>query len=142
MLLIEDVLIAARTIYGEARGEPYEGKKAIAHVLINRWERKDGQFGRDDTLATACLRHLQFTAWSESDPNFAAMFKVTADDPAFRASWRAVLEAIDEPDPTKGATHYHTIAKPSYASAWPPVWADKHVPSATIGHHLFYNDVP
>jgi hypothetical protein len=35
-ILLEDVLIGARTVFGEARGEPFEGQKAVAHVILNR----------------------------------------------------------------------------------------------------------
>ena len=34
MITREDVFLAAQTVYGEGRSEPYEGKKAIAHVLL------------------------------------------------------------------------------------------------------------
>ena len=141
-LLLEDVLIASRTVYGEARGEPKNGKLAVAHVLINRWKRTDGQFAKDDTLATTCLRHLQFSIWNAGDPNFVKIHQVQIDNDLFRECLRCVLEAIDEPDFTSGSTHYHTIAKPMFASDWPPVWAQGHVPVLTLGAHAFYNDIP
>jgi spore germination cell wall hydrolase CwlJ-like protein len=133
-LLIEDVLIAARTVWGEARGEPYLGKLAVAHVLLNRWRVTTGQFARDDTLATACLRHRQFSAWNAGDPNFTKLFDAGLDDASFRASLRAVIEALDTPDMTHGARHYHTRAVT-------PAWASGHTPSYQTGNHLFYNDV-
>ena len=57
LLSFEDVVIAGKTVYGEARGELWEGKLAVAYALVNRWRTTTGQFHRDDTLATACLRH-------------------------------------------------------------------------------------
>lgn len=135
LLTQEDLMIAARTVWGEARGEPYDGKLAVACVMVNRWRRVDGQFARDDTLASACLRHLQFSAWNAGDPNFAALQRVQVDDQVFRECLRAVLVAVDAvADPTVGAVHYH-------AKGVLPDWARGHRPSATIGGHLFYNDV-
>lgn len=139
-VLASEIDIAARTLWGEARGESYEGKKAVAHVLVNRWRTKSGQWSRDDTLASACLRHMQFSAWNEGDVNFPMLYQTGLHDPAFRDCLRAVTEALDEPDPTKGALHYHTMLSPGSA-VWPPVWAQGHVPVATIGRHVFYNTV-
>lgn len=134
-LLLEDVLIAARTVFGEARGEPYDGKKAVAHVLLNRWKSDSGQFSKDDTLATACLRHVQFSAWSATDPNLAVMVAVDLNDKRFRECLRAMLEAFDEPDLTDGATHYHRSTLSVY-------WSRGHEPVAEIGNHVFFNDIP
>ena len=35
--LLEDVLLCARTVWGEARSEDQVGRRAVAHVMINRW---------------------------------------------------------------------------------------------------------
>lgn len=134
-LILEDLTIAARTVWGEARGEDYQGQLAVAHVFINRWHTSKGQFRKDDTLATSCLRHAQFTAWTAGDPNFVKMMKVDFNDYHLRRCLIIVLEAIDaEFDPTKGALHYHT------RDILPP-WARGHVPCYETGRHLFYNDV-
>lgn len=131
---IEDLLIAARTVYGEARGEADEGKRAVAHVLVNRWRKKDGQFAKDDTLASTCLRHLQFSAWNAFDPNFGPIQDVGLSSQALRLCLRAVLDAIDKPDMTDGALHYHT-------KQISPSWAQGHQPCFEAGNHLFYNTV-
>ena len=131
MLSASDLDIAARTVWGEARGETFEGQRAVAHVLINRWRSNAGQFKKDDTLATACLRHQQFSIWTKDDLNFAKLHQVGWDDAHLRLSMRAVLEAIDEPDPLSGATHYHTVSISPY-------WAKGHEPIKRIGEHLFY----
>ena len=131
-ILLEDVLIGARTIFGEARGEPYEGMKAVAHVLINRWRFKQGD--RDHSVAAAALRWLQFSAWNENDPNRERLQAANLGDPKFRLALRAMLEAIDEKDMTLGARHYHT-------TAISPKWAQGKMPCVIIGAHAFYNDV-
>lgn len=145
MLILEDILIAARTVRGEAGGESYAGMKAVAHVLINRWKSTTGQWAKDDTLATTCLRHYQFTSWNKGDPNFERITTVGVELDNFRLCLRAVLEALDEKDfqdLTRGSRHYHTNDPPSPHAEWPPGWAKGHKPVYRVGNHVFYNDVP
>lgn len=130
---IEDLLIAARTVYGEARSEPYEGQKAVAHVLINRWRLKVGD--ADHSLASAALRWLQFSAWNENDPNRKILETVSWDNAALRLALRAVLEALVEPDFTLGARHYHTRAVS-------PSWSRGRQPDLVVGNHLFFRGIP
>jgi N-acetylmuramoyl-L-alanine amidase len=125
---IEDVLIAARTVFGEARGEPYEGQKAVAHVILNR-SRKEG------SVAAACLRPKQFSAWNVGDPTRERMVTVTTDDPKFRTAIRAFLEAVDEADFTQGCTHYATLV--TY-----PSWAKDRIPDLIIANHKFWRNIP
>lgn len=127
--LLEDLLIAARTILGEARGETYRGKKAVAHVLINRTNERIGD--RDHSLAATCLRWKQFSAWLESDPNRKILEEASLDDRDMRVCLRAILEALDEEDFTNGANHYHT-------RSIEPYWAEDVLPCFEEGHHLFY----
>ncbi len=47
---------AARTLYGEARGEPEEGRRAVAHVFVNRY--RDGRWG--GSLGEVCQWPAQF----------------------------------------------------------------------------------
>jgi spore germination cell wall hydrolase CwlJ-like protein len=134
---LEDVLIGARTIYGEGRGGSFDGMKAIGHVFVNRVNRTAGD--ADDDLASAALRHRQFSAWNEGDPNRAKMQAARLDDPVFRACLRAMLAALDEPDFTAGARHYMTVARRT--AGWPGSWGPKRAPCFAIDDHLFYNDV-
>lgn len=140
---LEDLLIAARTVFGEARGEPYEGKKAVAHVLLNRLRAGDSQGA--PTLAAVCLRPLQFSCWNRGDPNLSMLLAAGFDDSALRDSFRALLEAFDETDPTKGATHYLTAAAYERMQKSPAPdaknWAKGVGPAAVIGGHLFFNNI-
>lgn len=131
---LDDVLQLARTLYIEARGEGEHGMKAVAHTILNRVERQDGQFARDDTISGAVQRHLQFSGWNSNDPNFRKAFTLNVTEALFRAALRAALEAMDESDFTHEATHYH-------ASSIKPDWAVGHQPCFTHGRHMFYNDV-
>lgn len=132
MILLEDVLIAARTVYGEARNQSLVGKKAVAHVLQNRVNKT--LMDSDSTLAQASLRFKQFSCWNENDPNRLIIQRVSLDDPDFRNCLKCTLESIDEVDFTNGATHYHN-------KDILPRWAVGHSPCFTEGDHLFYNDI-
>lgn len=131
-ITLEDVLLLARTIYGEARGSDRRGKLAVAHVMLNRW--RDQTRRRDHTLAATCLRWRQFSAWNKGNPNRAKMQEATVDDRVFRRCLMVALEAIDCTDQTSGATHYHTRAVS-------PRWARGQTPCFETKHHLFYNTV-
>jgi N-acetylmuramoyl-L-alanine amidase len=125
--------IAVRTLYGEARGEPEEGQRAVAHVLLNRL--KDGRWGK--SLAEVCLSRLQFSCWNASDTNRALMAALPDDD-ATLTKLADVLDAArkGDKDPTKGATHYFATSM-----IQPPKWAIGATFCGQIGRHKFYRDV-
>lgn len=143
LVMPEDETILARTIAGEAGNQTFDGKLAIAHVVVNRWRRKDGQFRMDTSIAATCLRYKQFSCWNPGDPNLPRITRLQTTDVQFNASLRAARLAIGlgSVDPTGGATHYHTKEKPPGAETWPPEWAVGHTPSAEVGAHVFYNDI-
>lgn len=126
----QDLETAARTVYGEARGEPADGQLAVACVIVNR-ARKGGWWG--DTLYKVCRRKWQFSVWNEGDPNRAKIEKASLA--VLRPYFDHVLTALEvagtDADPSMGACHYHT---PSVA----PRWARGHRPAVTIGNHMFY----
>lgn len=136
-----DMDIAARTVWGEARSKPPTDDIAVAHVIVNRarlaaaWVARKGRphplFG-DGTLAGACLAPWQFSCWNAADPNRAKMMAL--DDATLSPFKTLVEQALTEPDPTRGATHYHA----DYVS---PAWAAGKEPTVTLGPHLFYNDI-
>ena len=81
-MLWADIMLATTTVWGEARGEGATGKLAVACTLVNRWRTQTGQFRKDDTLATAALRHVQFSVWNQGDPNFTKLFQVDFTQPS------------------------------------------------------------
>ena len=131
MITFTDLDIAAKTVWGEARGEGELGMLAVACVIVNRANKKDAQ------LASVCLKPFQFSAWNKDDPNKPAMETLTPDDKLYRKALCCVLRAIDEAgtaaDPTLGADHYHTLSVRPY-------WADKLQETATIYSHRFYKE--
>lgn len=128
-----EVRVLACTIWGEARGESIAGQEAVAAVIINR-ARLPRWWGR--TVKDVCLKPGQFSCWNADDPNRVKLDHLSDDDPAFATALRIARRAMAGvlADPTRGATHYHTLE----AS---PRWARRHAPCAEIGHHVFYNDI-
>lgn len=126
-----DLDTAARTVYGEARGEPYEGKVAVARVIVNRWKAD-----REATLEAVCKKPKQFSCHNPGDPNEPVVRNAQWDDANLRACMRAVIDALDPklPDPTMGSRHYCTV----HIDPW---WAAGRTPVCTIGNHKFFNDL-
>jgi N-acetylmuramoyl-L-alanine amidase len=131
-----DEQIAARTMWGEARGEPDDGQRAVAHVLVNRM--RDGRWGAN--LASVCLSPSQFSCWGAFDPNRKKMAALADDDPALAHFAELIRNATigTDMDPTQGATHYCAVSIP------PPAWATGAVASGSfvqIGNHRFFREV-
>jgi N-acetylmuramoyl-L-alanine amidase len=124
---------AARTVWGEARGEGAAGMAAVAHVLLNRV--KDGRWG--NTLAAVCLAPWQFSCWNAGDPNRRKMLELDETDALFTECVAAVGNAPSMDDPTHGATHYYNPA----GVITTPAWVAGATPTAKVGHHLFHKDV-
>ena len=126
--------IAIRTIWGEARGEPSQGKLAVAHVLLNRLN--DGRWG--STAAMVCLWPSQFSCWAVNDPNRMKICALDDADPALLLCQQAWQQAnlFNAPDPTQGAKFYYADSM-----ATPPLWATRMTETAHIGsqHYLIEN---
>lgn len=136
----QDIDTAARTLWGECRGEPQAGQIAVAWVIRNRAERKrfaGALVGHAGAVDRVCKAKWQFSCWwDQQAPHLKAL---TADRLEMQTDLvKGVLGGIT-PDPTNGADHYHTIAKPGYADAWPPNWAPTMAEVARFGGHVFYD---
>lgn len=127
--------VLARTIYGEARGEFYQGMAAVASVVMNRVF-KGGWWG--DDVISVCLKPWQFSCWNSKDPNLAIIEEVTDADPIFAQCLKIAKNAVNGllTDQTNGATSYF-----DRRMAEAPEWALGMEPCAIIGHHLMYKDV-
>lgn len=131
-----DLEIAARTVWMEARGEPPEGRHAVAHAILNR--HLAGRWYSGATLVECCLLPAQFSCWNTTDSNRREMARLSDDD-ALLAECRAAVEAAldgSSPDSTGGATHYYAAGSPE------PAWTAGRQPSAIIGRHRFYAGIP
>ncbi len=121
-----------RTLAGEARGEPMEGRKAVAHCMINRL--RSGRWG--STLAQVCMAHAQFSCWLTTDPNFKYMTSLSDFDPILLEMAAVLSAARQEPDPTHGATHYYAVSMPKA-----PIWTLGATFQGQFGRQKFYSGV-
>jgi N-acetylmuramoyl-L-alanine amidase len=112
-----DMNLLAHLVYGEARGEPFEGQVAIAAVILNRL--RDPRFPH--SIPAIMFQPGAFTA--------------TADGQAYlnpdSEAMRAVVEAVNGWDPTSGAVYYFNPA--TATNKW--IWSRPIV--KRIGHHIF-----
>lgn len=129
--ITDPVHAAARTAWGEARGEGARGMQAVLNVIANR-AAHPGWWGHD--IADVCQRYAQFSCWDSDDPNRSKLLTVTDADPQFREALvlAGCLAADHLPDLTGGADHYYDHRAPA------PYWAKGRFYKCTIGHHAFY----
>lgn len=129
------LIVMALTVWGEARGEPPAGQRAVAWTIRNRADHPCW-WGRD--LTDVCLKPYQFSCWNHNDPNYPRLInEATRGRPDFKAV-RLICESVmlstsADDDPTNGADHYCTRAVAAKTS-----WTHGRVPVAEIGNHLFY----
>jgi spore germination cell wall hydrolase CwlJ-like protein len=126
-----DMEILAKTIFGEARGEPEEGQIAVACCILNRF--KSGRWYAGKTIAETCQKPWQFSCWNENDPNRDKLNALTEKE---YKKYFPVIAKAKESDITNGATHYYA---PAVVSC--PKWAEGKEPCAKIGGHLFFTGI-
>jgi len=68
-----DVIYAAQTIYGEARGESWSAKLGVVHVIINRKKAHRYYFGY--TIPNVVRKPWQFTCWHRKNINYKKIHK-------------------------------------------------------------------
>lgn len=126
--------VLARTIWGEARGEPLEGQKAIANVVLNRIKSGKTWWGND--VRSVCLKPYQFSCWNQSDPNRSKLLALTSEDQIYVECLVIAQNAIgtDFPDNTNVADSYERTGTNAY-------WARTLSPVATIGNHQFFKTI-
>ena len=119
----------AATIWGEARGEPFEGKVAVAWVIINR-SRMPGWWGED--IRSVCTARWQFSCWFDAQAERVRFVDERNEKFAACLDVAKRVMAGEIADPTGGADHYYA----DYIAA--PKWARGRTPTAKIGRHLFF----
>ncbi|MFC4404332.1 spore cortex-lytic enzyme [Gracilibacillus xinjiangensis] len=112
-----DIKLMANAVYGEARGEPYEGQVAVAAVILNRVESPTFP----NTVSGVIFEPRAFTAVSDGQ------IWLTPNDTARRA----VLDAINGWDPTGEASYYFN--PDTATSGW--IWSRPQIKQ--IGKHIF-----
>jgi N-acetylmuramoyl-L-alanine amidase len=112
-----DIKLMANAVYGESRGEPYEGQVAVAAVIINRLE--SATF--PNSVSGVIFEPLAFTAVADGQ------IWLTPNDKAEKA----VLDAINGMDPTGEALYYFN--PDTATSNW--IWGRPQIKK--IGKHIF-----
>ncbi|WP_236838590.1 cell wall hydrolase [Caldalkalibacillus salinus] len=114
---VEEIEMLAKLVYGEARGETFEGQVAVAAVAINRLH--DDRF--PNNMRGVIFEPRAFTAVDDGQ-------YYQAPD---KEAYRAVYYAIRGWDPSEGALFYFN---PDVAtSSW--IWSRDQI--KTIGKHIF-----
>jgi len=112
-----DLQLMANAVYGEARGEPYEGQVAVAAVILNRLESPDFP----NTISGIIFQPLAFTAVADGqiwlEPNDRAK--------------EAVIDAMNGWDPSENALYYFNPK--TATSKW--IWSRPQIKQ--IGEHIF-----
>lgn len=137
MRLVPDVAWLAMTVWMEARGEPYDGKVAVAEVILRRAAKR---IQSDGTIPGTVLWPLAFSGWNARDPNRIKAARLDTNDPCVHDCLRAVAEASAGSDVSRGATHYLNEALVVRTAGRLPAWVEKMRKTATIGNHTFYAD--
>ena len=112
-----DINLLAQAVYGEARGEPYEGQVAVAAVILNRLESPSFP----NTVSGIIFEPLAFTAVADGQIN------LTPNETARKA----VIDAINGMDPSGNATYYFNPE--TATSKW--IWSRPQIKK--IGKHIF-----
>lgn len=112
-----EIQLMANAVYGESRGEPYEGQVAVAAVILNRVQ----SVSFPNTVAGVIYEPGAFTAVADGQIN------LTPNETAKKA----VLDAINGWDPSGGALYYFNPA--TATSSW--IWSRPQIKK--IGKHIF-----
>ncbi len=123
-----DDILAALTIYLEARGESFAGKMAVAAVIRNRTEHK---YHSDGTIRDTVLRAKQFEPWIGRSPKDVRFNPNNRKMQESLLAWELVQDGRNVVD---GAVLFYN---PSLVNT--PRWAKVYQKVSTIGGHEFFN---
>ena len=122
-MIAEAVLCLALNVYHEARGEPWDGRVAVALVTRNRAER------HGTSICWETFRESQFS-WTN---DIRKLRTLPAGDKWDESLAVARAVAGGAADITSGATHYHTLGIR-------PRWAKSMIKIGVWGSHVFYRE--
>lgn len=114
----EEVLLLARVIHGESRGESFEGQVAVGAVVLNRVQ--NPQF--PDTVRKVILQEGQFCI------TFDGQINLYPEKKALEAT-RAALSGYD---PTRGSLFFYNPEIATNAT-----WISRRPVATRIGNHVF-----
>ncbi|WP_252315057.1 cell wall hydrolase [Sinobaca sp. H24] len=114
---LDEVTSIAQVVYGEARGESYEGQVAVAAVIKNRIESPEFPSSASDVIHQVNA----FTAVQDGQ------YYLAPDATAFQA----VKDAWNGWDPSAGANYYYNPVDATSS------WIFTRTPRLSIGKHVF-----
>lgn len=145
----EEVMILARTLYGEAAGEGAAGMEAVAHVVLNRVD-ANRWWGR--SIQGVCLQNYQFSCWNQNTPMRQKLLGLQTTNAVFKQAIDIARRLVSlhrqglsdsamhaervRADHTNGATHYYA---PRLVAT--PRWAQGKQRCARIGGHDFFKGI-
>jgi spore germination cell wall hydrolase CwlJ-like protein len=130
----DQMLFLTSTVAMEAAGEPYDGKLAVAFVIVNRVK------ANKSSITDEVLKKLQFSAWNTGSTTRGWLDNVPDD--VWRDCWKAATAAyfghVD--DLTSGATFYlnEELTREIRGDGTLPSWVAQLTKTATVGKHTFY----
>lgn len=113
----DNLHLLAQVVCGEARAEPYEGKVAVAAVILNRTVDKRWP----DSVAGVVYQTHAFESVANGE-----IYRGTSEE-----CYKAARAALAGYDPVNGAVYFFAPAKTNNAF----VWSRPQV--RTIGRHIF-----
>ena len=131
-MMVTAAACLAFAVYHEARGEPIDGQKAVAEVILTR--------AAHSSFPSTVCEVVKENRFPESRP-WACQFSFYCDGKDDKASnaaeWevakKVAQEALDGDILGIGATHYHTLSVS-------PSWRHGLEALGSIGSHVFYSD--
>jgi len=123
-----DEILAALTIYLEARGESFAGKLAVAAVIRNRMNAK---YHSDGSVKGTVLRPRQFQPWIRRNPEDVYFDPMNRKMQESLLAWKLVQDGRQIVD---GAVLFYN---PQLVRT--PRWAQVNRKVAKIGRHEFFN---
>ena len=136
--------LLAMCLFGEARGESDEARRAIAQVILNRARYPHKVFGSrrgaslEENLRGVILKPRQFSCFLESDPNYPKILHPLDYEPP--AVWQRCLDTAAQALATAGQPDALTLNSDHYFddSLQPPSWADPAKQTVRIGRLRFF----
>jgi len=138
---LDEIQLMALVIYGEARGEPRDGKIAVGSVILERVDHRewDGK-----TIHEVCLMPLQFSCLRPADPNFKALRLIAEDWPSKFLRSQSLQECYQVADGLiKGDIPRTSEIAQAHCCQYKTItckasWADKMTLILTTGNHQFF----
>lgn len=115
-----DIDLMAKLVYGESRGEPFEGKVGVASVVLNRTLNPSFP----NTIKDVIFQPKAFSCVKNND--------IVANPD--KSCYQAVFEAIKGKDPTNKALYFYNPALTT--CSW--MKSTEKMDTKSIGHHVFF----